>query len=233
MSYPLGGSAHTASSFCASLDDDARRSGHCVEKFDDGRRVSRRNEVEALAEALGALSVGDPRRESLIRNAPESDVREALRILEARNSVLKERGDGDLLRDAMQDGSSFMCPRCEGVIAVSRRDFHAQWCPAWPLDASSSNSSFSIPSSIPVSNESSEHSSIRSSPSFLSCPNPSVSSPYMDQQMHDGPQRMHAFSTSSSVSFSYHSSTAPVVDFHSKNTTIEMHDTSMDVEGSP
>ncbi|GBG25704.1 Hypothetical Protein FCC1311_019232 [Hondaea fermentalgiana] len=89
-------------------------------------------DVEALVEALEALSVDDPRRQTLLQGQPAALVQEALKILDGRSSVLRDRGQADILRDAAKDGSSFMCTRCEGLIAISRMEFHQEWCPAAP-----------------------------------------------------------------------------------------------------
>lgn len=45
------------------------------------------------------------------------------------SSILAESGRGELLLDACQDGSSFICLRCGGLFSNHRRDEHLQfWC---------------------------------------------------------------------------------------------------------
>jgi len=46
-------------------------------------------------------------------------------------SILEESGNGQIISDAYNDGSSVICTRCNGVIARVRMRAHAQmWCPA-------------------------------------------------------------------------------------------------------
>lgn len=45
------------------------------------------------------------------------------------NSILAENGRRQLVQDAFEDGSSFICLRCGGVISNLRKDEHLQyWC---------------------------------------------------------------------------------------------------------
>lgn len=47
------------------------------------------------------------------------------------DSLLAEVGDENLLVEAFQDGSSVICQRCNGLVAVDRADAHSKfWCPA-------------------------------------------------------------------------------------------------------
>ena len=49
-----------------------------------------------------------------------------------RTSILKDEGDEEILRDAMEDGSSVVCVRCGGLVARTRWDAHRDmWCPKW------------------------------------------------------------------------------------------------------
>ena len=47
------------------------------------------------------------------------------------DTLLSEMGDEDILIDAFQDGSSVICQRCHGLVAVERAEAHSKyWCSA-------------------------------------------------------------------------------------------------------
>eukprot|EP00899_Mesostigma_viride_P021877 jgi/Mesvir1/29691/Mv00926-RA.1 len=47
------------------------------------------------------------------------------------SSILHESGRGEIVVDAAADGSSFVCPRCWGVVSMARQEAHNNlWCPA-------------------------------------------------------------------------------------------------------
>jgi hypothetical protein len=49
------------------------------------------------------------------------------------DTLLSERGDEEILKDAFEDGSSLVCRKCGGLVAKVRWDSHAStWCPALP-----------------------------------------------------------------------------------------------------
>ncbi len=46
-------------------------------------------------------------------------------------TLLSERGQEDVLRDAFQDGSSVVCHMCGGLVARARWESHSElWCPS-------------------------------------------------------------------------------------------------------
>lgn len=46
-------------------------------------------------------------------------------------TILQERGDEDILRDAFEDGSSLICTNCGDLISRARWRQHSElWCPA-------------------------------------------------------------------------------------------------------
>jgi len=47
-------------------------------------------------------------------------------------SILEDQGRSAILRDAWQDGSSVLCPQCNGLIKASRFEKHQRWCDAEP-----------------------------------------------------------------------------------------------------
>lgn len=47
------------------------------------------------------------------------------------DTLLSEMGDEDILIDAFQDGSSVICQRCNGLVALDRAEAHSMyWCDA-------------------------------------------------------------------------------------------------------
>lgn len=51
----------------------------------------------------------------------------------APKSILREQGRLDIIRDAIDDGSTAMCPKCSGYIAINRLQSHQSvWCPSLP-----------------------------------------------------------------------------------------------------
>lgn len=66
----------------------------------------------------------------------ENSLIEARRVslmLMQQETMLSERGEEEILKDAFEDGSSVVCRRCGGLIARVRWDSHNQfWCSALP-----------------------------------------------------------------------------------------------------
>ena len=52
-------------------------------------------------------------------------------------TILSERGEQDILKDAFEDGSSVVCTKCGALIPRLRCDEHSKyWCDFAELDAS-------------------------------------------------------------------------------------------------
>ena len=52
-------------------------------------------------------------------------------MLMQQETLLSERGDEEILKDAFEDGSSILCRKCGGLVAKVRWESHSQWwCPA-------------------------------------------------------------------------------------------------------
>lgn len=50
-------------------------------------------------------------------------------------SILKDRSEEEILRDAFEDGSSVICVRCSSLIKQTRWEAHStMWCPALASD---------------------------------------------------------------------------------------------------
>ena len=50
-----------------------------------------------------------------------------------RESILKDEGDEQILKEAMENGSSVVCARCGELIAFTRWEaHHEKWCPMLP-----------------------------------------------------------------------------------------------------
>ena|SRR3989338_6534109 len=57
-------------------------------------------------------------------------------------SILGEQGRLDIIHDALQDGSTSLCPYCHGFISARRLDSHLSfWCPGLNLPHDSPASS--------------------------------------------------------------------------------------------
>jgi len=65
---------------------------------------------------------------------PDSTLQETPQNTEEPNehkALLEEAGKIQYLREALSDGSSKLCPKCNGVILSSRMEAHlSDWCPA-------------------------------------------------------------------------------------------------------
>ena len=47
-----------------------------------------------------------------------------------KDSILKDEGDGEILRQAMENGSSVVCCKCDALVAKDRWEPHRdKWCP--------------------------------------------------------------------------------------------------------
>lgn len=56
------------------------------------------------------------------------------------SSLLSDRGDEELLRDAFEDGSSVICKFCGGLVKASRWESHREfWCEGVSETAQSTN----------------------------------------------------------------------------------------------
>ena len=67
--------------------------------------------------------------EVLSINDSSIDAERLCRILENQTTLLSERGDEDILRDAFEDGSSVVCTICGDLIARVRWKQHRDlWC---------------------------------------------------------------------------------------------------------
>ena len=50
-----------------------------------------------------------------------------------KDSILKDEGDEQILKEAMENGSSVVCKQCGELIAFSRVEaHHDKWCPILP-----------------------------------------------------------------------------------------------------
>ena len=50
-------------------------------------------------------------------------------MLMEQDTLLSERGDETILKDAFEDGSSLLCTKCGGLVAKVRWESHSQfWC---------------------------------------------------------------------------------------------------------
>lgn len=62
----------------------------------------------------------------------EQNYEQARRIsmmLMEQDTILSERGEETILKDAFEDGSSLLCTRCGGLVAKVRWESHSQfWC---------------------------------------------------------------------------------------------------------
>jgi predicted ArsR family transcriptional regulator len=77
--------------------------------------------------------------EAIDQQVSRESVAQARRISELlmnEDTLLSERGDEEILKDAFEDGSSLVCRKCGGLVAKVRWDSHAStWCPALPESA--------------------------------------------------------------------------------------------------
>jgi hypothetical protein len=107
---------------------------------------------EALAALLHAVrltrgesAIFDILSEAKIRASEEMDAREAESSIEKarqitnmllqQNTMLFERGEEEILKDAFEDGSSVVCTRCHGLVARVRWEAHnTLWCPELAQD---------------------------------------------------------------------------------------------------
>eukprot|EP00521_Asterionellopsis_glacialis_P012990 CAMPEP_0195292640 /NCGR_PEP_ID=MMETSP0707-20130614/10369_1 /TAXON_ID=33640 /ORGANISM="Asterionellopsis glacialis, Strain CCMP134" /LENGTH=203 /DNA_ID=CAMNT_0040353157 /DNA_START=14 /DNA_END=622 /DNA_ORIENTATION=- len=59
-------------------------------------------------------------------------------MLRDESTFLYQRGKQDILRQAMEDGSSLVCTKCNSMVAASRWQQHQQyWCPSISSSSSS------------------------------------------------------------------------------------------------
>lgn len=66
-----------------------------------------------------------------VQGRKERAVQAVRDMVEDDSTVLAEGGRQDILRQAMEDGSSVMCTRCQGLVPASRWQQHQQfWCNA-------------------------------------------------------------------------------------------------------
>lgn len=81
--------------------------------------------VLKVLDAANAKAKSEKERE--IRNA----MRKCCEDLINQDTLLSEMGDEEILIDAFQDGSSVVCQRCGGLVAVERAEAHSlYWCDA-------------------------------------------------------------------------------------------------------
>mmetsp|Transcript_18394 Transcript_18394/g.30824 ORF Transcript_18394/g.30824 Transcript_18394/m.30824 type:complete len:140 (+) Transcript_18394:24-443(+) len=110
--------------------------------------IEDRNPQQALAALLHAVrltrgedAIMDVLNQAKIRARDDVDKRfmtenlnEAYRIsamLLEQETMLSERGEQEILKDAFEDGSSVLCTNCGGLVARDRMESHSQyWCSA-------------------------------------------------------------------------------------------------------
>lgn len=75
---------------------------------------------------------------TLDAHSVEQNYAQARRISEMlmeQDTLLSERGDELILKDAFEDGSSLLCTKCGGLVAKVRWESHSQfWCPSLEVD---------------------------------------------------------------------------------------------------
>uniref|UniRef100_A0A7S4IP62 C2HC zinc finger plants domain-containing protein n=1 Tax=Odontella aurita TaxID=265563 RepID=A0A7S4IP62_9STRA len=77
-----------------------------------------------------------------VQGRREQAVQATRDLVEDDSTVLAEGGRQDILRQAMEDGSSVLCTRCKGLIPAARWQQHQRfWCEANENDANDSDSS--------------------------------------------------------------------------------------------
>lgn len=101
--------------------------------FDTLQKMKKRIDAHEAADA-GADQLCAQLEESCFIDEDSIDEAERLCcILENQDTILSERGNEDILRDAFEDGSSIVCTHCGDLIARPRWRAHLdKWCSKLP-----------------------------------------------------------------------------------------------------
>lgn len=104
--------------------------------FDTLNRMKHQIDQHEAAEA-GANQLCAQLEESCFIDEDSIEEAERLcRILENQDTILSERGQEDILRDAFEDGSSVVCTNCGDLISRARWRAHLdKWCSKLPHNA--------------------------------------------------------------------------------------------------
>ena len=85
--------------------------------------------IDELASLLAQCAIAEAQTSNPNQLAPGSDPVTTLNSDEA--CILAECGRKQIILDAFNDGSSFICLKCGGLFSTSRKDEHlAYWCGA-------------------------------------------------------------------------------------------------------
>jgi len=88
---------------------------------------------EVAASTLMRLRAELSQAEASMESPMDRALRISAELLHDDSTILGERGESEILRDAFEDGSSFVCTACGGLVACDRVDAHRRfWCSEAP-----------------------------------------------------------------------------------------------------